>query len=318
MKTNPLIWMAAVLGLLLAVVWWQQGDLQDEITQLRAEIAGLSSRPSQSARDNPASGSVSDSSTPIIGVPRAENNEDRIAELEYVVNAQADLLEGLMAQLSQANERHRRASARAWGPEQAVGAPDTMTAGDQRTAWAPANADGGVEWLEAEFADPADLAQVVVRQTCNPGTITKVVAITDTGAEVPIWQGEDPSKGQRLADTPFAVPAGVNARKVKIFLDTSKMPGWEEIDAIKIVGRDGSQQWANSVNASSTYAGGVSMAGDATLYGLEMAVGSTANTSGIQGRVIESFSENFSGFLTVPQNGDGLRIKPARLTREAN
>jgi len=306
MKTNPLIWIAALLGLLLAVVWWRQGDLQDEITQLRAEIAALSDKPSPGARDNPVGSSpASDLSTPI-GVPRAENNDDRVAELEHVVNAQADLLEGLMAQLSQINERHRRASARAWGSEQAVGAPDTMIAGDQRTAWAPANADGGVEWLEAEFANPADLAQVIVRQTCNPGTITKVVAITDSGAEVPIWQGEDPSKGQSLADTPFAVPTGVNARKVKIFLDTSKVPGWEEIDAIKIVGRDGSQQWANSVNASSTYARGVSMGGETTLY-LSNTL-SPENTSGIHGSVMEAYSENLSGFLSVPRNGDSLRI----------
>jgi hypothetical protein len=259
MKTNPLLWIAATLGLLLAVVWWRQEDMQNEITELRAEIIALSEKAPPPPREHPPASFLPEHTPAAAGVPRSENSEDRISELEHVVNAQADLVEELMAQLSQINERHRRASARAWGPEQAVGAPDTMTAGDQRTAWAPANADGGMEWLEAEFANPADLAQVVVRQTCNPGTITKVVAITDTGAEVPIWQGEDPSKGQSLADTPFAVPPGVNARKVKVFLDTSKMPGWEEIDAIKIVGRDGGQQWANSVNASSTYARGVNM-----------------------------------------------------------
>jgi hypothetical protein len=263
MKTNPLTWTSAVLALLLAALWWRQGDLQDEITQLRAEIAALPDKAPPASRDPSSASFVRGEATSTVGVPRSENNEDRITELEHVVNAQADLVEGLMAQLSQINERHRRASARAWGPEQAVGAPDTMTAGDHRTAWAPANSDGGVEWLEAEFAKLSDLSQVVVRQTSNPGGITKVVAITETGAEVPIWQGEDPSRGQKLADTPFSVPPGVNARKVKIFVDTSKMPGWEEIDAIKVVGRDGSQQWANSVNASSTYAQGAGLAHEA-------------------------------------------------------
>ena len=142
------------------------------------------------------------------------------------------------------------------------------------------------ERLEAEFAKPADLSQVVVRQTSNPGTVTKVVAITDTGAEVPIWQGEDPSQGQSLADTPFSVPPGVNARKVKIFLDTSKMPGWEEIDAIKIVGRDGAQQWANSVNASSTYAHGVGMGGTTLL--LDTSTSAQVEGSYILGDLIRS------------------------------
>jgi hypothetical protein len=270
MKTNPLTWTAAVLALLLTVLWWRQGDLQSEIIELRAQIAALSDKAPPGTRDHSLASSAPVDAVSGIGVPRSENNEDRITELEHVVNAQADLVEGLMAQLSQISERDRRASARAWGPEQAVGAPDTMTAGDHRTAWAPANSDGGVEWLEAEFAKLSDLSQVVVRQTCNPGAITKVVAITETGAEVPIWQGEDPSRGQRLADTPFSVPPGVNARKVKIFLDTSKMPGWEEIDAIQIVGRDGTQQWANSVNASSTYAQGAISGHDTVLRWVDL------------------------------------------------
>ena len=253
--------------------------MKDEIKELRAEIAALSDQALPITRDQtPASFALGDP-VPAIGIPRDENAEDRITELAYVVNAQADLVEGLMAQLSEINERHRKASARPWGPEQAVGAPDTMTAGDQRSAWAPANADGGMEWLEAEFARPSDLSQVVVRQTCNPGTITRVVAITDSGAEVPIWQGEDPSKGQILADTPFIVPPGVNARKVKIFLDTSKMPGWEEIDAIKVVGRDGAQQWANSVNSSSTYAQGAGMGGNLMLW-------NTSNSAQVEGSYI--------------------------------
>ena len=266
MKTNSLLWIAAVLGFLLIVLWWRQEEMKDEIKDLRAEIDALPDQAPPNIHVSLPSSHTPGDRVPAVGVPRSENNEDRISELEHVVNAQADLLEGLMAQFSEINERHRRVSARAWGPEQAVGAPDTMTAGDQRTAWAPANPDGGMEWLEAEFAKSSDLSQVVVRQTCNPGTITKVVAITDTGAEVPIWQGEDPSKGQSLSDTPFVVPPGVNARKVRIFLDTAKMPGWEEIDAIKIVGRDGGQQWANSVNASSTYAGGVGMGGNVMLW----------------------------------------------------
>jgi hypothetical protein len=84
----------------------------------------------------------------------------------------------------------------------------------------------------------------------------KITAIAESGAEVPVWAGVDPSKGQEIAATPFSVPGGINAKRVRVYLDTSKVAGWEEIDAMQITGRDGSAQWAKSVNASSTYASG--------------------------------------------------------------
>ena len=52
----------------------------------------------------------------------------------------------------------------------------------------------------------------------------------------------------------FQVAAGVNARSVKVYLDTSRVPGWNEIDAVELIGRDGSRQWARQASASSTYA----------------------------------------------------------------
>src|SRR4051794_5715361 len=39
-----------------------------------------------------------------------------------------------------------------WGPEQAAGPPDTLTPGDQTTAWASQSADGSPEWLILHFA----------------------------------------------------------------------------------------------------------------------------------------------------------------------
>jgi hypothetical protein len=32
------------------------------------------------------------------------------------------------------------------------------------------------------------------------------------------------------------------------------VPGWNEIDAVELIGRDGSHQWAKQASASSTYA----------------------------------------------------------------
>ena len=269
MKTNPLVVFTAAAGalllLLVIVLFAQQSDQQKEIVSLRASLqATQTSRmaPAKPAEDPPSWGTSTNTRSsldPVASADSSDHPQDRLADLERVVDKHADLLEDLFAERARIAEERRKALRRSWGPEQAVGAPDTLTAGDQATAWAPAVADGGIEWLEAEFESAADLAKIVVRQTNNPGGITKVTAITDSGAEVPVWTGIDPSAGQALADTPFAVPGGINARRVKVYIDTSKKPGWEEIDAMQIVGRDGAAQWAKSVNASSTYAGGRSV-----------------------------------------------------------
>jgi hypothetical protein len=262
---KPQAWIAIVFGFLLVAQWWRHDELQDEMTELRREIAAThsllnSARATTLLNITPES-PVPSATSPAarIGVPVEEPADvqlSRVEELEQVVNAQADLIEQLVARADAEDEKQRKALARAWGPEQAAGPPDTASAGDFRTAWAPASADAGVEWIEATFAKPADIAKLIVRQTSNPGAITKVVAVMDTGTEVPVWSGEDPSRGQTLADTPFAFPANVTASRVRVYLDTSKKPGWEEIDALQIIGRDGSQQWAKSVSASSTYATG--------------------------------------------------------------
>src|SRR5439155_4770157 len=78
---------------------------------------------------------------------------------------------------------------RAWGPEQAVGPPDTMQAGDFSTAWAPRLADGGPEWLKVDFPRETQIAQVIVRETYNPGAVVRVTAVLRGGEETVIWEG---------------------------------------------------------------------------------------------------------------------------------
>ena len=50
---------------------------------------------------------------------------------------------------------------RAWGPEQALGAPDTPGSGDIQTAWASATQDGQDEWLELDFDQDALLLEQI-------------------------------------------------------------------------------------------------------------------------------------------------------------
>jgi hypothetical protein len=142
---------------------------------------------------------------------------------------------------------------RGWGPEQAAGEPDTMQAGDISTAWAPREQDGGEEWLKLDYEISVEIAEVRVRETYNPGAISKVTAFLANGSEVTLWEGVEP-KATAPVEMSFTIPDSVNAKSVKVYLDTRRVPGWNEIDAVQIIGRDGSQQWAKQAMASSTYA----------------------------------------------------------------
>ena len=151
---------------------------------------------------------------------------------------------------------------RAWGPEQAAGEPDTFQAGDIVTAWASLTPDASPEWLQLEYERAVLVAGVNIHETYNPGAVCKVTAVADDGTQTTLWEGEDPT---REAPGVFAVPVQgeVTAKRTKVYLDSPRVSGWNEIDAVELVGKDGSRQWAQSATASSTYAERVTIRGAA-------------------------------------------------------
>ena len=141
---------------------------------------------------------------------------------------------------------------REWGPEQATGAPDTMEAGDLPTAWASLEPDAGAEWLEVSFEKSVEIDEVRIRETFNPGAVCKIVAISNDKKEIVLWEGEgNPMKAP--ADMVVRPVLGIESNQIKIHLDTKHVRGWNEIDAVEMVGVDGSRQWAKSATASSYY-----------------------------------------------------------------
>lgn len=144
---------------------------------------------------------------------------------------------------------------RPWGPEQATGAPDTPGAGDIQTAWASRSADGQDEWLELEYAEAVEPAAVVIHETYNPGAVYKVTAYTKTGMEALLWEGRDPTD-RTAARGVSTVVAGVKlkTKRIRIYLKSKEVPGWNEIDAVGLKDAKGNIQWAKKAKASSTYA----------------------------------------------------------------
>jgi hypothetical protein len=146
-----------------------------------------------------------------------------------------------------------------WGVREATGPPDTSSFGDIPTAWASKTQNGQVEWLQLEFAAEINPQAVHIHETHCPGAVTKITRVNILGNEETLWQGTDP--------TPISAPGGVskivvNGRKptsrIKIYLDSAAVPGWNEIDAVGLIDAQGQPHWATKASASSSYGPNVS------------------------------------------------------------
>ncbi len=125
-----------------------------------------------------------------------------------------------------------------WSAAQATGKPDTNAAGDCSTAWASKSQDEDTEWLALTFAEPVEPVSIRVHETYNAGSIMKVEARDASGAWRTVWEG-----AAMACDTPrwFEVQVtsdGWTTQEVRITLDSDAVPGWNEIDAVELVGRE--------------------------------------------------------------------------------
>ena len=148
----------------------------------------------------------------------------------------------------------QRPAKRSWGPEQATGPPDTEEAGDFQTAWASRTEDGQDEWLLLEYAEPVRPREVRVHESYNPGALARMTMFRLDGEEVEVWKGKDPSPvGSTKGISVIPVRLNFRTTRVKLYLNSREVPGWNEIDAVGLQAR-GKTHWASAADASSTYA----------------------------------------------------------------
>jgi hypothetical protein len=143
---------------------------------------------------------------------------------------------------------------RSWGPEQVTGASDTFSAGDIPTAWASREPNAGAEWLKLEYSNAVEVAEVRVRETYNPGAISRIAAVGANGQETIMWEGTEPASRAPVDMVFTAQSRNIWAKSVVIYLDTTRVASWSEIDSVELIGRNGQRQWAMQASASSTYA----------------------------------------------------------------
>jgi len=142
-----------------------------------------------------------------------------------------------------------------WSGWQATGAPDSPMNGDSALAWCPATADSQREWLLLDYPQTTTPREVQIYENYAPGAVNRVTVFNENGDEIEAWKGQDPtaaSNAAGISKIPINLP--INTKRVKIFIDSQKVPGWNEIDAVGLVDEMGNTQWASDVQDSSSYA----------------------------------------------------------------
>lgn len=141
-----------------------------------------------------------------------------------------------------------------WSPQRATGDRDVFVAGDHVNAWAPAQPDGGAEWLRLGYAEAVMVREIRIWQNEAPGAISRVTVTVD-GREVEVWSGTDKAGVPAPVEKVVTLAAPQRTDTVTVYLDTARVRGWNEIDAVEVVASDGRRLWATEAAASSAYAG---------------------------------------------------------------
>lgn len=125
-----------------------------------------------------------------------------------------------------------------YSASQATGAPNVVGFGDNGNAWCPKEDDGGIERLEVGFAKAVSATEIRIRQNAGPGAIIKVELIDDKGGAHTVYEGVDTAQydefnfwfKKSFEKTPYKVTGA------KLTLATNAVRGWNEIDAVQLIG----------------------------------------------------------------------------------
>lgn len=124
-----------------------------------------------------------------------------------------------------------------WSANQVTGPPNVEKYGDDGNAWAPKTPDAGIEWLDLKYPKAVHATEVRIRESCGSGAVIKVELMDEQGAAHGVWAGNDPTTELNYLMVTFPKTA-YKTDHVKVTLATNVVPGWNEIDAVQLVGTD--------------------------------------------------------------------------------
>lgn len=123
-----------------------------------------------------------------------------------------------------------------WSAMQTTGEPDTAECGDYASAWASATT-GDVEWLELAYATPVIPTEINIHETYTPGFIIRVEVIDLVAGYHVVWEGSPTNVNSCPRIFSILVPdIDFPVAGIRITLDQTNAPSWNEIDAVELVG----------------------------------------------------------------------------------
>lgn len=132
------------------------------------------------------------------------------------------------------NDAHGQDS---WSANQAAGAPNVEKYGDDGKAWTSKTQDTGIEWIELTYPKPVHATEVRIRESFGSGAVVKVELTDEQGAAHVVWAGNDPTTELNYLLLQFP-KTDYKSGKIKVTLATNVVAGWNEIDAVQLVGTD--------------------------------------------------------------------------------
>ena len=108
------------------------------------------------------------------------------------------------------------------------------------------------QWIELTYARPDHITAVQVFEVCSPGALAEVYSRDERGTLRLLWSGSSPETHEGPFEITFE-RTKYRVQSLKLVLDTQRVEGWNEIDAVKLTG-EGGEQWAVAAKASSSFA----------------------------------------------------------------
>jgi hypothetical protein len=122
-----------------------------------------------------------------------------------------------------------------YSANQATGEPNVQVYSTTPQAWSSKTPDSGIEWLELTFTKAVRASAVRVRESSGSGALIKIEVFDDKGAAHTVWSGTDSTKELNYLIAEFPKTA-FTTNRVKLTLATNVVSGWNQIDAVQLVG----------------------------------------------------------------------------------
>ncbi len=124
-----------------------------------------------------------------------------------------------------------------YSPFQATGAPNVETEGDSGNSWTSKDPDAGLEWLDLVYSKPVFANSIRIRESAGAGAVAKIDLYDEQGQPHTVWTGIDPTTGLNyfmlnLPKTAF------KTNHLRLTLATNVISGYNEIDAVQLVGTE--------------------------------------------------------------------------------